>query len=73
MIYEYCFLDFGMNIIGISELFMLFRKAEWDRAFNFSSNLEFLTSCIQKTNGMSSNLLEIIWSLSFSVFYIMCC
>ncbi|XP_076895798.1 ABC transporter G family member 24-like [Bidens hawaiensis] len=27
------------------------REDEWDRAFNFSSNLDFLTSCILKTNG----------------------
>lgn len=27
------------------------REVEWNRAFNFSSNLDFLTSCIQKTNG----------------------
>lgn len=26
-------------------------EAEWDKAFNYSSNLDFLTSCIQKTNG----------------------
>lgn len=26
-------------------------EADWDRAFNFSSNLDFLTSCIQKTQG----------------------
>ncbi|XP_059628328.1 ABC transporter G family member 28-like [Cornus florida] len=26
-------------------------EADWDRAFNFSSNLDFLTSCIQKTKG----------------------
>ncbi|KAB1219051.1 ABC transporter G family member 24 [Morella rubra] len=25
--------------------------ADWNRAFNFSSNLGFLSSCIQKTNG----------------------
>ncbi|KAG6734425.1 ABC transporter G family member 24-like isoform X2 [Carya illinoinensis] len=25
--------------------------ADWDRAFDFSSNLDFLSSCIQKTNG----------------------
>ncbi|XP_059457230.1 ABC transporter G family member 24-like [Corylus avellana] len=25
--------------------------ADWNRAFNFSSNLDFLASCIQKTNG----------------------
>ncbi|KAM4094295.1 hypothetical protein ACB094_06G184900 [Castanea mollissima] len=25
--------------------------ADWDRAFNFSNNLDFLASCIQKTNG----------------------
>lgn len=27
------------------------RDVEWDKAFNYSSNLDFLTSCIQKTNG----------------------
>ncbi|KAJ9540124.1 hypothetical protein OSB04_026630 [Centaurea solstitialis] len=27
------------------------REVEWDKAFNYSSNLDFLTSCIQKTNG----------------------
>ncbi|XP_071734574.1 ABC transporter G family member 24 [Rutidosis leptorrhynchoides] len=27
------------------------RQAEWDRAFNFSTNLDFLTACIVKTNG----------------------
>ncbi|KAJ0657660.1 putative ABC-type sulfate transporter [Helianthus annuus] len=27
------------------------REVEWDRAFNFSDNLDFLTACIQKTNG----------------------
>ncbi|KAK2968180.1 hypothetical protein RJ640_018273 [Escallonia rubra] len=27
------------------------READWNRAFNFSSNLDFLTACIQKTNG----------------------
>lgn len=26
-------------------------EADWDRAFNFSSNLDFLTSCIQRTKG----------------------
>ncbi|KAH7856036.1 hypothetical protein Vadar_031911 [Vaccinium darrowii] len=26
-------------------------EAEWDLAFNYSSNLTFLSSCIQKTNG----------------------
>lgn len=26
-------------------------EADWGRAFNFSSNLDFLTSCIQKTRG----------------------
>nr|XP_048326976.1 ABC transporter G family member 24-like [Ziziphus jujuba var. spinosa] len=26
-------------------------EAEWDRAFNFSTNLDFLSSCIQKTKG----------------------
>ncbi|GMY09255.1 ABC transporter G family member 24-like isoform X1 [Fagus crenata] len=26
-------------------------NADWNRAFNFSSNLDFLGSCIQKTNG----------------------
>ncbi|KAG7998508.1 hypothetical protein I3843_01G262500 [Carya illinoinensis] len=25
--------------------------ADWERAFDFSSNLDFLSSCIQKTNG----------------------
>ncbi|KAI3746905.1 hypothetical protein L6452_09347 [Arctium lappa] len=27
------------------------RIVEWDKAFNYSSNLDFLTSCIQKTKG----------------------
>nr|XP_043632245.1 ABC transporter G family member 24 [Erigeron canadensis]XP_043632246.1 ABC transporter G family member 24 [Erigeron canadensis] len=27
------------------------REVEWDRAFNFSSNLDFLSACITKTNG----------------------
>ncbi|KAI8555384.1 hypothetical protein RHMOL_Rhmol05G0170400 [Rhododendron molle] len=26
-------------------------EVEWDRAFNYSSNLTFVSSCIQKTNG----------------------
>lgn len=26
-------------------------EADWNRAFNFSNNLDFLSSCIQKTNG----------------------
>ncbi|KAK3026899.1 hypothetical protein RJ639_041368 [Escallonia herrerae] len=26
-------------------------EADWNRAFNFSSNLDFLTACIQRTNG----------------------
>ncbi|PON68005.1 Phosphonate C-P lyase system [Trema orientale] len=26
-------------------------EADWNRAFNFSSNLDFLSSCIQKTKG----------------------
>nr|POE85309.1 abc transporter g family member 24 [Quercus suber] len=26
-------------------------NTDWDRAFNFSTNLDFLASCIQKTNG----------------------
>ncbi|KAK8609643.1 hypothetical protein V6N13_062087 [Hibiscus sabdariffa] len=27
------------------------QKAEWNKAFNFSSNLDFLASCIQQTQG----------------------
>ncbi|GJV31494.1 ABC transporter G family member 24 [Tanacetum coccineum] len=27
------------------------RQVEWDRAFNFSSNLDFLSNCLLKTNG----------------------
>ncbi|KAG7032987.1 ABC transporter G family member 28 [Cucurbita argyrosperma subsp. argyrosperma] len=26
-------------------------QADWNKAFNFSSNLKFLSSCLQKTNG----------------------
>ncbi|XP_058208736.1 ABC transporter G family member 24-like isoform X1 [Rhododendron vialii] len=32
-------------------------EVEWDRAFNYSSNLTFLSSCIQKTNGDMSRRL----------------
>ncbi|KAL5735001.1 hypothetical protein ACOSP7_032862 [Xanthoceras sorbifolium] len=31
-------------------------KADWDKAFNFSSNLDFLASCIQKTRDMSRRI-----------------
>ncbi|OMP01108.1 ABC transporter-like protein [Corchorus olitorius] len=27
------------------------QEADWNKAFNFSSNMDFLASCIQKTNG----------------------
>ena len=36
------------------ELVLPIRDADWNQAFNYSFNLDFLASCIQKTKGMSS-------------------
>ena len=35
--------------------FSYFRDADWNKAFNFSSDLGFVSSCILKTKGMNSN------------------
>ena len=36
------------------ELVLPIKGVDWNRAFNFSFNLDFLASCIQKTKGMGS-------------------
>lgn len=45
------------------KLSLYFREAEWNKAFNFSSNLDFLASCLEKTEGTIS-----IITKNYSVF-----
>lgn len=45
---------FWRNFVDFDWLFILFsfwREGEWNRAFNYSSDLSFLTACIAKTGG----------------------
>lgn len=46
-----------VDVLEAFEVFVLmlvwfcFRKADWNDAFNFSSDLGFLANCIAETNG----------------------
>lgn len=40
----------GFIVVGCDDVFG--READWNGAFNFSSNLGFLANCIRKTKGM---------------------
>lgn len=38
-------------------LLINFRKNDWDEAFDFDKNLDFLSNCIKKTDGKKENWL----------------
>lgn len=46
-------------------LFAICRDAEWNAAFNFSKNTEFLSECLQNTKGVNLVQLLIIYFLLF--------
>lgn len=39
------------SVIISSNLLMFFRKNDWNEAFNFDKNLDFLSNCVKKTEG----------------------
>ncbi|KAB2063515.1 hypothetical protein ES319_A10G221200v1 [Gossypium barbadense] len=41
-------------------------EAEWNKAFNFSSNLDFLASCIEKTQG---SIMQRVCTAAEAIFY----
>ncbi|XP_075670931.1 ABC transporter G family member 24-like isoform X1 [Castanea sativa] len=55
----------GQDIGSQSSFCMKDWNADWDRAFNFSNNLDFLASCIQKTNGDITRRLCSVAELKF--------
>ncbi|XP_022742777.1 putative white-brown complex homolog protein 30 isoform X1 [Durio zibethinus] len=44
---RFCIKDAG----ELMHVFFLFREADWNGAFNFSRNLDFLSNCVKKTKG----------------------
>lgn len=61
-----CRLSFEFALI--SSLFHCFRDADWNQAFNFSSNLDFLASCVKKTRGTSIYISAVIEKSVLSCF-----
>lgn len=48
-----CYILHCYVVLGLKLVFdYICRDAEWNLAFNFSSDLTFLSSCLKKTRGM---------------------
>lgn len=49
----------GYDLVLVDNVWLCYRDAEWDAAFNFSDNSDYLQGCLQQTKGMR-------WSINSS-------